>query len=154
MPEAFKPSDRQVALKMRLMHHVAAPVLSRITAHTIDMLLPYIGAISPREFNIWTRDPAFIEYLISPDEVDLELHLARSKAKDVLLEALDGDFSDPKIMALRLKAAEYLLERDATRSVKNVTQKLQIGGNMRHLEKKTVVELQEELTQLESGKGL
>lgn len=119
----------------------------------MSMLNPYLGNISVEEFSRWCRNPEFVEFLLTVDDVELDLYLAREQAKNVLLDIVGGDFADAKKASVQLKAAQILLDREKDSGIKNLSQKIQVSGGAGYkvLEKKPVAELQEELRRLQES---
>ena len=108
----FRPDRKQMALKLRI-HRVVSPiVLSRINTASLGMLHPYLGDVDVARFSAWCNNPDFVEYLLSPDEVELDLYEAREDAKNMVIDVVRGNFTDSKKAAVQLKAAEMLLNRE------------------------------------------
>jgi hypothetical protein len=124
----FVPDDRMLKTKLKLQRSVPPPVLARITESSLDTLREHLGDDTIDIVMAWCkREPEFLEWLVSPDEFDLELYKARRKAVSVVTETLDLDVvdqegkTDAKLAALRYKAAQDILSKDPMGQQKSTT---------------------------------
>lgn len=116
---AFVPNDRMLRAKLRLQRCVPANIISKLTVASLDMLRDHVGEDVIDCIQVWCcEEPDFLEWLVSPDEFDLELYKAKRAAVTVVQETLEYDVVDnegqidPKLAALKYKAASDILGMD------------------------------------------
>lgn len=154
---AFVPTDKQLMLKLKLQRYVSPHVLARLTPGGLDVLTKYLSPISLSELReMVATNATFLEWLVSPDEFDLNVMKAKNQALDVLIEVLNKDDSgNDKITAMRVKAAEAILKQQVNPPSKS-TQNLHIQAipNIpKAIASKSEEELEEELRLLKAQNG-
>lgn len=153
----FVPTDRQLAVKILVKSKVPESIVEKLLPETLIALAPYVTPYKASDLILWQgENPVFFEWLLAPDNAEVALEGYRNKALGVLEEILCADVSDEglnsRVMAVKLKAAEFILSRDsAPKGPKQVTQKLSLYGARvpKHLASKPVEALEAEIKELE-----
>lgn len=145
--DAFVPTDRQIAFKIKLLKSVSPAVLSKLDVHSLHMIKPHIAPFSIERVQEWIEDnPTFLEWCLIPDIHEVKTYKAREAAIDTIVEILGLRENDDKTLSLRLKAAELILK---TEKVTNKTvNKLSVQGIPKELQNKSREALEQELTRL------
>ena len=117
---AFSPSDRQISLKLLIHERMSQQVLGKLILEQLDSIEPYIAPFRFDEITRWVRQhPGFFEWLLTPDSFVVSMHKAKEKAADTLVGLLEvSDYDEdinPKVLQVKLKAAELLLKSDMKR---------------------------------------
>lgn len=117
---AFTPNDRQITLRILVQERMSQQVLGKLTLEGLDHLEPYIAPYRMSEVITWVnRYPGFFEWLLTPDTHVISMHKAKEKAAETLIDMLSIDSYDesinPKVLQVKMKAAELLLKSDMKR---------------------------------------
>ena len=149
---SFSPTDSQISFKMLLNDRVSSQFLGKVLRSQIGVLEPYISPFEMKEIESWVRSPGFFEWLILPDSFHMTLYKAKEDAANTLVEMLNPlPTDDPKMMAIRLKAAELVLKselRKESKTVTNNTVKLSGSPVPSHIAKASVEALEDKLKYL------
>jgi hypothetical protein len=149
-PCEFKPTDRQISFKIRLLKTVSPAVLSKLSADSLHIIKTQVAPFSIDRVREWIEDnPCFLEWCLLTDISEVKLYKAKQTAIDTIIEIMSLSETDEKTMALRLKAAEAILktEKVTTKTVNNL--KMPMLGVPKDLQNKPVEALQAELTRLQ-----
>jgi hypothetical protein len=150
---AFVPNDRQISLKMLLHERMNPQVIGKLTLSTLESIEPYISPYSLSEVFGWVeRYPGFYEWLFTPESFTVTLQKSKEKAAQTMIEMLDIDNYDdsinPKVLQLKLKAAELLLKSGMKRE-QRITNTVKLSGQLpKHLASKSVEALEAEVKKL------
>lgn len=126
-------------------------MLGKLTMNDIAAIEPYIAPYSLVEVLGWLRIPGFFEWLLTPESFTIVMHKAKESAAQAVVDLLEIDNYDdainPKILQIKLKAAELLL-KDMKRE-QRIQNTLRINTNLpKHLASKSVEVLEEEVRKL------
>ena len=150
---SFSPTQEHTALKLLLQERVSTNVLGKLTISQLHMIEPFIAPFTLDKIENWCeRYPGFFIWLLLPDSHQMIIQNAKEAAANTLVELLNLDMSDdsidPKLAALRLKAAELLIRTDMKRE-QRINQTLKISGNIpKNLANKNVDALEAHLKKL------
>ena len=155
---AFVPSARQVAVKMVFLRNAPERLMATVTYASLGAIEQYIAPYSIKEVRCWADEsPEFVEWLLAPDSCDVALQMAKTKALDIITDMMAMDAYDlevnPKILALKMKAAEFVLKGLEPKKVAPVNKNLAMYGKIpKHLASKSEDALEAELLKLERAK--
>jgi hypothetical protein len=150
---AFTPSDRQISLKLLVHERMSPQVLGKLTLEMADALEPFVSPFRMAEVSAWiSKYPGFFEWLLTPDTYVVTMHKAREQAAATIIDILSVNNYDeeinPKVLQVKMKAAELLLKSDMKRE-QRVQNTVKVNAMLpRHLANKSVDALQEELRKL------
>ena len=151
----FRPSQRQLLAKTKLHQFVPAQVIGALTPESIVNIRGYLYPISIEEVQEWNiNNKVFWFWFTIANEQVTQLFSMKGLAVDVIRNILTGEVADSKIAGIQLKAAQLLLDlKDSpSKSVNHST--VNIAGDRqrvpRSLQKKSTIELQEELKRLDT----
>ena len=153
---AFEPTPRHLTIRERLKNYAPPHLLARLGPDTIDSLRSVLPPYLVEEVkNTCITRPEFLEWLVSEDDASIMMLQNRTKAAKKLSDILDQDTTDPKMIALQLKASETILshtkrERPAPQQTRNLNITA-LPGIPKQLANKTAEELEEELRKLSGG---
>lgn len=166
---SFIPDERMIRAKLRLQRHVPPNIISKLTVASLDMLREHVGEDVIDNVQTWcVHYKDFLEWLVSPDEFDVELYQARRTAVSVVTQTLNYDVYDAKsgkldakIAALKYKAASDILSKDPVGQGKSsttykVTNNLGLGRRQppKVLTSKTLDQLEAEYQKLDQKSSL
>lgn len=151
-PVVYIPTDRQISFKLKLHKAVNPAVLNKLTKESICLLKNVVAPFTIEEIQKWAdATPLFFEWLLAPDDSDILLHKAKTKAANVLIDILDIPCDDPKTLALKIKAAELTLKINQPPQQKIINKLSLPGGIPKELLNKPIDALQGELKRLQEA---
>jgi len=165
----FTPSKRQIRAKLRFHKYCPPTVILKLDPRSPTVMLPtglhaieYIGQMDETEFAQWTHLPNFWPWFITDDDVDADIYEAKKKASELLLDVLkmddinvDTGLPDLKILNLKLRVAESIMNKNKTIKVENktVNVKNMFNGVPKRMAKADTVTLEQRLAQLKENNG-
>jgi hypothetical protein len=150
---AFVPNDRHISLKMLLHERMSPQVIGKLTLSTIEAVEPYISPFTLAEVFTWIdRNQGFYEWLLTPESFTIVLQKAKDRAAQTVVDLLEIDNYDdsinPKVLQIKLKAAELLLKSGMKRE-QRITNTVKLNGQLpKHLASKSVEALEEAVKKL------
>ena len=151
----FRPSQRQLLAKTKLHQFVPSGVIGALTPDGLVDLRGYLFPISIEEVKEWhINNRVFWFWFTIANEQVTQLFQMKGLAVDAIRNILTGDIPDSKLTGIQLRAAQLLLDlkESPSKSVNNST--VNIAGDRqripRALQKKSTIELQEELKRLDT----
>lgn len=163
----FKPTRRQIRAKLRFHKYCPPQVIMKLDPreplpflHNNMPVVEYVGQIQEPEFNSWLQLPGFWPWFITEDDVDVDIYEAKKMATDYLLDVMklddineDTGQPDTKIIGLKLRVAESILNKSKTVKVENKSVNIFQQGTPKKLLKQDTVTLEQRLAQLKESNG-
>lgn len=151
----FEPSDRQLLFKLTLHKKVPSSVLGRLYIDTLELVKNHISPFSIEEVKSWaSMHTEFMTWLLAPDDYELKIHKAKLEAAECLVELMRTPADDPRVLAVKLKAAEAILKIDNKPQVGKITNTVRLPSLPKDLERKSIDALQGELRKLQEASGV
>ena len=149
----FIPTQRQLLAKTKLHMYVPPNVIGGLMPSNISKLRGYLYPITIPEIEEWALSTSIFWFWFTlPNEQVLRLHAMRGEATDRIGEILRGEVADAKMAATQLKAAQLILNLNDKPSPMVTRNTMNIQGGPsdipKNLQKKSTIELQEELKKL------
>ena len=152
--DSFHPSDKQTSLKILLHDRVAPNVLGKLVPSQIDVLENWIAPFTLAEVKAWMGKPGFFSWLLLPDSFQITIQKAKASAAEAVVDMLNVDVCDetinPKLLSIKLKAAELLLKTEMKRE-QRISNTIKVTQNLpKHLVSKSNEALEAELKRIRS----
>lgn len=149
---SFSPTDSHISFKMLLNDRVSSQFMGKLLRSQTKVLEPYISPYEMEEVESWFKQPGFFEWLVLPDSFHMTLYKAKEDAANTLVEMMNPlPTDDPKMLSIRLKAAELVLKselRKENKTTTNNTIKVSSQNIPKHLLSKSVENLEDSIKAL------
>lgn len=168
----FKATKRQIQAKLRFHKYCPPGILLQLDPNAPTLVAPgtdmrlidYIGQMKEPEFAGWVENPIFWAWFITDDDVDADIYQAKQKASALLLDVLEMDdvnpetgMKDMKVVGMKLRVAESILNRNKTIKVENKTLNVKnvFNGSKvpKQLASADVVTLEQRLAKIKENSG-
>lgn len=154
---SFIPTRRQLATRMALHRSASPTTIAKLTLSNFSAVLGnLLGEQTCNDVMVWCEeDPSFLWWLTSPEDAEIALYQARTKAAKVITDLIDMDPGDDvKMMQLRYSAAKDLLASTTPPQPKVVNNTMNVRAAThipKRLSSKTAEELEQELRVLKGN---